>query len=125
MVKSIISMIVVAIILAVSAFFETTFVSRQFDELNGVFNVLYEKVEGETATERDVYAAQDNWLNKKKYLHAFIPHNEIKEIDLWLGETVTLVDKKEWTDALSKVEVLIELTEQIPKTFKLSFENVL
>jgi len=125
MVKSVISMIVVAIILTVGAYFETTFVSRQFKELNGVLNVLYEKVDDETATESDVYAAQDNWLNKKKYLHAFIPHNEIKEIDLWLSETVTLVDRKEWTDALSKVEVLIELTEQIPRTFKLSFENVL
>ena len=69
MVKSVISMIVVAIILTVGAYFETTFVSRQFKELNGVLNVLYEKVDDETATESDVYAAQDNWLNKKKYLH--------------------------------------------------------
>ena len=125
MVKSIISMVTVAIILAVGAYLESNFVHRQFEELNDVLNVLYLKVDQETATESDVYAVQDNWLNKKKYLHAFIPHNEIKEVDLWLSETVTLVDKKEWTDALKNVEVLIELTEQIPKTFKLSFENVL
>lgn len=125
MVKSIISMVVVAIILAVGAYFESNFVSRQFDELEEVLNVLYEKVDDQTATEADVYAVQNNWLNKKRYLHAFIPHNEIKEVDLWLSETVTLVDKKEWTDALSKVEVLIELSEQIPKTFKISFENIL
>jgi hypothetical protein len=118
-------MVAVAIILAVGAYFESNFVSRQFNELEQVLNVLYEKVDDQTATESDVYAVQDNWLNKKKYLHAFIPHNEIKEVDLWLSETVTLVDKKEWTDALSKVEVLLELSEQIPKTFKISFENIL
>jgi hypothetical protein len=53
------------------------------------------------------------------------PHTEIKEIDLWLSETVMLVDKKEWTDALSKLEVLKELAEQIPKTFSLLAENIL
>ena len=51
-------------------------------------------------------------LAKKKVLHIFIPHNEIKEIDLWLSESATLVRDKEWKDAISKIEVLIELSEQ-------------
>jgi hypothetical protein len=58
-------------------------------------------------------------------LHVFIPHTEIKEVDLWLSESVTLVQNKKWEDALSKVEVLRELAEQIPKTFTLKIENVL
>jgi hypothetical protein len=117
-------MVAVAIILAVGAYFESNFVSRQFNELEQVLNVLYEKVDDQTATESDVYAVQDNWLNKKKYLHAFIPHNEIKEIDLWLSESATLVRDKEWADAISKIEVLKELCEQIPKTFRISWENI-
>ena len=125
LVKTLISIFVVACLLIVGSIYEHNFVNKQFKELNGVLSVLYQKIDNETATQDDVYAVQKNWLDKKKVLHIFIPHNDIKEIDLWLSESATLVRDKEWKDAISKIEVLIELTEQIPKTFVLSWENVL
>ncbi len=125
MVKTIISMLGALVIFIGGALYERDFVTRQFDELEEVLEILYDKIDEKTATQEDVYAVQKNWLNKKRYLHIFIPHNDIKEIDLWLAETVTLVRDKEWSDAISKVEVLIELTEQIPKTFELTLENIM
>lgn len=124
MVRSIISMLIVALLLTVGAIYESHFIQKNFNEFHQVLEILYEKVDEEVATQDDVYAVQKNWLDKKRYLHAFIPHNEIKEIDLWLAESVTLVRDKEWQDAISKIEVLKELTEQVPKTFLLSFENI-
>lgn len=125
MVRCIVSTLVVFILLVVGSIYETIFTNKQFDDFNQVLSVLYQKIEDENATIDDVYAVQDNWLTKKKSLHVFIPHNEIKEIDLWLSESATLVRDKEWKDAISKVEVLLELTEQIPKTFMISWENIL
>lgn len=125
MVKSIISMAVVSILLIIGSVYERNFIDRQFTELEQVLEVLYEKVDEQTATQDDVYAVQKNWLEKKKYLHIFIPHNEIKEIDLWLSESSTLVRDEEWNDAISKIEVLKELAEQIPKTFLVRWENIL
>ena len=124
-VKTIISILVVFSLLIVGSFCEHNFVNKQFKEFNQVLTVLYEKIDDNTATQDDVYAVQKNWLSKKKVLHIYIPHNEIKEIDLWLSESATLVRDKEWKDAISKIEVLIELSEQIPKTFVLSWENIL
>ena len=100
-------------------------IKNKFQDFHQVLEILYEKVDNETATQDDVYAVQKNWLDKKESLHIFIPHNDIKEIDLWLAESATLVRDKEWNDAVSKIEVLLELSEQIPKTFKLSLENIL
>ena len=125
MVKTIISIACVMVIIIAGAMYEDYYVHKQFDDFKVVLTVLYEKVDNETALMDDVYAVQKNWLKKKKNLHAFIPHTEIKEIDLWLSEAVTLVRDKEWADAISKIEVLIELTEQIPKTFELRLQNVL
>lgn len=125
MVKSIVSVLVVFAILVCGAIYETDFVQRQFSEFSVVLEQLYVKTDNRTATEDDVLSAQKNWLDKKKFLHVFIPHNEIKEMDLWISEAIILVRDEEWTDAVSKIEVLIDLTEQIPKTFRLSFENVL
>ena len=124
MVKSIVSMIAVAVILTAGAIYETNFVKRQFSELSVAIECVYEKVDDKTATEDDVYALQKNWLDKKRYLHIFIPHNEIKEFDLWIAESVKLVKEEKWEDALSKMEVLRELAEQIPKTFEVSPENI-
>ena len=125
MVKSIISMLIVALIFFAGSLYESRFVHDQFNEFSYVLEILYEKVDDEVATQDDVYAVQKNWLDKKRFLHAFIPHNEIKEIDLWLSESATLVRDKQWEDAISKIEVLKELSEQIPKTFRVSWENVL
>ena len=124
MVKTFISTIVVALLLCCLAVYESDFTKRQFEELSVVMETLYEKVDDKTAVEDDVYAVQKNWLDKKRYLHIFIPHNEIKEIDLWLAESVKLVRDEKWEDALSKIEVLRELAEQIPKTFTVTLENI-
>ncbi len=124
MVRSIVSIICATLLIVAGAVFENHYINKNFSELNVSLTALYQKVETETAVQDDVYAVQKQWLAKKKNLHAFIPHAEIKEIDLWLAESVTLVGDKEWEDAISKIEVLIELTEQIPQTFKPSFGNI-
>ncbi len=124
MVKTIVTIFVTLGILIGGAIYERNFIDREFRELHSVIEIVYDKVNEKTAVEEDVYALQTNWLEKKKFLHAFIPHNEIKEIDLWTAETVKLVREKKWEDALSKIEVLKELSEQIPQTFRLSVENI-
>ena len=124
MVKTIVSMIIVALLLIGGAVYEADFVNRQFNEFNSVLEILYEKTDNETAVEQDVYAVQENWRRKKQCLQAFIPHNEIKEVDLWLSETIKLVRDEKWSDALSKIEVLKSLSTQIPRTFSISLENI-
>ena len=125
MVKTLLTIIITTMFLIGGAIYETNFVHRQFEEMHEVLEVLYEKVDAEQATMDDVYAVQNNWLEKKKFLHVFIPHNDIKEVDLWLAESATLVRDKEWKDAISKIEVLKELAEQIPRTFIIAWENIL
>ena len=124
MVKTIITTLAVSLLLFLGVILESNYIKTEFNELHANFSTLYEKVEEESANKQDVLAVQQNWLKKKTRLHIFIPHNEIKEIDLWLSETVTLVEQEKWEDALSKIEVLKELTEQIPNTFKVTIENV-
>lgn len=125
MVKSIISVLISLALIFGFAAYENSFVMRQFDEFSTVLDTLYEKVENETANKQDVLAAQQNWVDKKKVLHIFIPHNEIKEVDLWLAETISLVGYEKYEDALSKLDVLKELCEQIPHTFRLHISNIL
>lgn len=125
MVKSIITVLVALAIIFGGAAYEQNFVKRQFDEFNVVLETLYVKTENNTANKEDVLAVQKNWVDKKNVLHIFIPHNEIKEVDLWLAETISLVAYGKYEDALSKIDVLLELCEQIPHTFRLHISNIL
>ena len=125
MVKSIIYTAAAIALCAALFIFTEHFVKTQFGEVERAASALYEKVESGDATEGDAQAVYGLWEQKKSRLHIFIPHNEIKEFDLWIAEAVTLVRDKEWKDAISKIEVLKELSEQIPKTFMISWENIL
>jgi hypothetical protein len=118
-------MLVVLAILIVGAVAESIFISNRFDDFSNEIEILYQKIDQETAVEEDCLSVQKSWIKRKKYLHVFIPHNEIKEIELWLAESSTLIENEKYEDALSKLDVVIELTEQIPKTFLFKLENIL
>lgn len=125
MVKSIISTILATVLLVSLSLIEQSVIKNTFFELKDNLTIVYAKTENQTAIKDDILAYQKFWIQKKEYLHVFIPHNEIKEMDLWIGESCTLIENKKYEDALSKLDVVMELIEQIPKTFALRVENVL
>ncbi len=124
MVKSIISILAAFLILAGGAVYEQVCASKVFNGLRREFIVIYENLDNETASGEDLLNAQKSWIKEKRKLHAFIPHNEIKELDLWIAEAVYYADKKDYEEAKGKVSVAIELLEQIPRTFAVSVENI-
>ena len=125
MVKSIISAIIGFAILILGSAIEYRVVPNSFNEFDNEVKILRQKIENETATFDDGINVQNVWIEKKKTLHVLIPHNEIKEIDLWLSECCGLLETKTFDDALTKLTVVSELIEQIPKTFSFRIENIM
>lgn len=125
MVKDLISIIVSVAFLTGIAVAEDVTIKKCFGEFSTYAQVLYLKEQDESATVDDALILQKNWLKYKSKLHVYIPHNEIKEMDLWVSECVGYAKDKNFKEAKSKLEVIIELTQQIPKTFKFDIENIL
>lgn len=125
MVKALITALVSLAIIIGASYLEQYYLNNTFNEFERAVSITYEKTENHTAVKDDVLSIQNLWVEKKKSLHVFIPHNDIREIDLWVSEAVTLVENKKWEDALSKLEVVLEMIEQIPKTYSLKVENIL
>lgn len=122
--KSILTAIIAILLLFCCAFLENK-------NVNDTFNVFYEfleqtelKIKRETITNEDARVLKDFWLEKKKILHIWIPHADIKEIDLWLGETLAFTENENYKEALTKIKVLKILAKQIPSTFSLRIENI-
>ena len=125
MIRSLIYILVSVSIIASLTFYEQSIIDRSFGELRRELSVITDKATNETVTEIDVKSLQKKWIKEKETLHAFIPHNEIQEVDLWLSECLYYSRKKDYAETCAKAEVLSELFEQIPKTFSFRIENIL
>lgn len=124
MVKSLIYT-VTAIVLCLALFIGVEiYLHKQFDEFHDALDVLYRKVENESATREDGYAVRKMWTDKKSKLHVFIPHNDISYVDYWLSEACGLIYKKEYSLALANIEVLQEITKNLPDAYTLKLENI-
>lgn len=124
MVKAIIYTLA-AIALCIGLFILTEwYVNKQFKEFSEAVEVLYDKVEKETANREDGFAVRTLWNNKKEKLQIFLPHNDISYIDYWLSEACGLIYNQEYSLALGKLEVLKEITANLPNSYTLRLENI-
>ncbi len=124
MVKSIIYTLT-AIALCIGLFiFTEYYVNKQFDEFTQSLDALYSKIEDESATREDGLAVRTLWQDKKQKLQIFLPHNDISYIDYWLSEACGLLYNGEYALALGKVEVLLEITRNLPNAYSIKPENV-
>ncbi len=124
MVKSVVTTLV-AIALCLGFFiFSQVYLDNQFETFHAALETLYDKVENEEATREDAYAVKAMWENKKSKLHIFVPHNDISYLDYWLNEACGLIYNGEYDLALGKVEVLLEITKNLPDAYSVKLENV-
>ena len=124
MVKSLIYTLV-AILLCIGLFIGVDiYLNRQFEEFHDAVQTLYYKVENKAANREDGFAVRSMWAEKKSRLHVFLPHNDISYVDYWLSEACGLIYCGEFDSALGKLEVLLEISENLPGGYSLKFENI-
>lgn len=124
MVRSIIYTIVAALLCIGFFIWTDIYLASQFSQFHDALETLYYKVEDKTANREDAYAVRDMWADKKEKLHIFIPHNDISYVDYWLSEACSLIYKSEYDLALGKLEVLLEITKNLPDAYIIKLENV-
>ena len=124
MVRSVVSALVALALIVGGGIAERIFIENSFSSLEEAFTELGEDIEREVCTREKAEKALEKWLDEKEKLHAFIPHSEIKELDLWISETVGLVEKKDYKEAFVKNQVTLNLLKEIPKTFSIRFANL-
>lgn len=124
MVKSVITVIVSALILAGAAIYEQIYVDSAFDRLFEQALIMQEKETNKTATPADAENVRNCWIKEKEKMHAFISHNDIKELDMWLSEGIAFTKSGKYEEAYTKYVVIADLCKSIPKGYLIRFENV-
>ena len=124
MVKTILSVIITLGLIIGVSLFEIIYVQSSFKEFRAILCGLYEKAEASAATHEDGRAVQKFWENKKKRLHVWLPHTTLEPVDFQLSEALGYLYEGQLTDALPKLEVLIDMSENIPHVFTLTLGNI-
>lgn len=124
MVKTLLSIFISFLLLLGISIYEVYYVEKEFYDFSEQLETLYDKTDDKTANREDAEAVRISWNEKKKTLHVWVPHNDISYIDYWLSEGLSLIDTKNYDEALSKIEVLIEICKNIPSAYAFSFENI-
>lgn len=124
MVKTAVSIVVSFVIILAASIFEIAYVNAAFLEFRSILCGLYEKAEASQATHEDGLVVQRFWENKKLGLHIWLPHDSIEAVDLHLSEALGYLYEGQLTDALPKIEVLIDMSENIPHVFEFSLQNI-
>ena len=124
MIKSIISTAVALLLLLSANFFEQVTLKNSFSQFYEIIEETQNKLKSTTPSLNDSEGLEDFWLDKKRSLHIWIPHSEIKEIDLWVSECSAYTKIGKFDEAITKLEVLKTLASQIPNNFCLHLENL-
>lgn len=123
--KTLISILIALGLLVGISIFQMIYIEKGFEDFSAQLEALYDKTEAQTATREDAEAVRVSWNEKKKTMHIWVPHTDISYVDYWLSEGLSLIDTKQYDQALSKIEVLIDICRKIPSSYSFSVENVL
>lgn len=99
-------------------------VDKLFDGFTDVLQGLYKKTEAHIASYEDGLAVKEYWTDARKRLYFWLPHTAIDNMDCQLGEAIGYLSEKNHEDALPKLEVLLELTERVPASYHIRWENI-
>ena len=123
--KVLITIICSVLLLVAGGIYEQVVVLKQFDEFKSSVSECLDKANAKTLTVNDINELSTDWEDKRKYLHVFIPHTEIKEIGLWLSEATAFAEYNNMEETADKLQVIYDLSKQIPDNFRIKIENIM
>ena len=124
MIKTIVSIFVtLALILGVSMY-EIYYVESTFATFHDMLRSLKEKTDLNTVNYSDGLAVRSFWDEKKQVMHIWVPHTALSEIDYQLDELIGFLYTEKYDDALPKIEVVLGLSEYVPRSYTISLGNI-
>ncbi len=124
MIRTIVSIIISIGIIFGLSFYEIRYVQKTFLYFHDILDSLYQKTESHNATYEDGTAVRSYWEEEKQTLHIWLPHTMLQEVDYHLDEAIGYLYNDDYANALAQLEVAIELSEEIPRSYALIPQNI-
>ena len=115
---------IILLLLIGGGIFEDVSLDRSVKQCAEIVETVIQKTEDQTAKEEDVLSFSDIWDKTKSRLHTYIPHTEIREVDIWISEAKSFVATQDFELARAKLVVVRDKILSIPDSFRTTFGNV-
>ena len=124
MIRTFVSIFITLALLLGISFYEANYVKLVFEEFHTVLRSLQHKTALGTVSYDDGLAVRAFWDENKTFLHVWIPHTVLYEIDYQLDEAIGFLSVESYDDALPKIEVILGPSENVPKGYTFSLGNI-
>jgi hypothetical protein len=124
MVKSVIVIICTLAIIMGGSVFENCYVNSKFGYFEENIGAVIESAEKHEDNSEKLSETLSWWKDAKHVLHAFIPHDDIRDVDGLIAQSITLIKKGEYDLALTQLNKLNILIKSIPENFHFNFGNI-
>lgn len=122
--KQIVLIICIVLLVAVGVLVEQITIKNTFEELGEKILFCIEEEKSGIAND-SVTEVYSWWKEKKRTLHAIIPHNDIKELEAHFSLAKIYSTEENNIDALCELEAILDLAVSIPKTYRFAIENLM
>ncbi len=124
MVRTIASILLSFALIFGLSYYEIHYVRQTFSFFHEILDTLYQKTESHAATYEDGTAVRTYWEKEKRTLHVWLPHTMLQEVDYHLDEAIGYLYNDDFSNALAQLEVSIQLSEEIPRSYALTLPNI-
>ncbi len=104
--------------------YEIFYINTAMNRIRNATIGLFQLTEEHRATHEDGNALRLIWENEKKTLHVWLPHTAIENVDYHLNEALGYLYQDNYEDALPKLEVIIDMSENIIRSIAVLPENI-
>ena len=124
MIRTIVSIFLALGLLIGVSLYETHYVQTTFEEFHLILEQVKRKIVANEANYDDGLALRDCWEDRKKHLHVWITHTSLQEFDYQLDEAIGYLFIEKYEEALPKIEILLGLSENVPRGYSFTIGNV-
>ena len=124
MAKTLLGLLLSVLLIVGCSIYEVFYITTAVQTIRQKAISLFQLTEEGKATHEDGNALRIAWEHEKKQLHIWLPHTAIENVDYHLNEALGYLYQENYEDALPKLEVLIDMTENIIQTIAVLPENV-
>lgn len=123
--RTVLSLIFAVIILIVGGVVELIVLTNGFSELQGRLKEMLVEADNETIDEVKFQAVINYWEELRPKAECIVTHSDLNEINLRINECMSFIHNEDYGQAYMQIEVLLFLSDYIPKLLVPSVTTIL
>lgn len=124
MVKSTFVLLGVLALILVSGYLEGLYVKSKFGYFEENLAKIIEKTDQKQDDSENLRQLLEWWKGEKLIMHAFVPHNEIKDIDGMMVKAGQFINEGFFVLASAELKKLHDMVKALPENYSFSFGNI-